>query len=143
MNENIEILQDIYKGSEMAYYALEKIAKNFKNNKSELKNIVKNELKEYKKYMQETKDLLNQKDENIKESGFFAKLGSSIEISMKISPDDLSSVSEILLKGLQMGIKQMEEKLKEYKDKLDIEILKLAQKFLEYQKEEKAKIDVN
>ena len=140
MDENIEVLQDVYKASEMAVYGLEKICKNLKNNKTKIANVVRSELKQYKKYKEKSKELLDKNDYEPQQNSFFAKLGSSMEINMKVSPEDLSMVSEILTKGLKSGIKKMEDKLNNYKGKLNKDTEEFVKEFLDYQKEEETKL---
>ncbi len=139
--ENVELLQNIYKESSMAVFTLEKILKNIGSSKNKIKKVLKEELIEYKIYKSKSTELLNRNDEEPIENGFFIKLGSGMEINMKVSPDDLSTISEILLKGINSGINKISEKINDYKEIAGKEVLDLALKFLDYQTKEKLKLE--
>ena len=100
MIENIEFLQDIYQFSEMGYYSTNKMLNNIKPCKSKLKQVLYQEKKKYKEYKEKCEDLLDIYDTEVEKVNFFTKLGSGLEINMKVSCEDLSFVPKILTKAM-------------------------------------------
>lgn len=137
MIENIEFLQDIYQFSEMGYYSTNKMLNNIKPCKSKLKQVLYQEKKKYKEYKEKCEDLLDIYDTEAQKVNFFTKLGSGLEINMKVSPDDLSFVPKILIKEINDNILKINKKKKETKEKLDEKVNLIIESFVSFLKQEK------
>ena len=137
MIENIEFLQDIYQFSEMGYYSTNKMLNNIKPCKSKLKQILYQEKKKYKEYKEKCEDLLDIYDTEVEKVNFFTKLGSGLEINMKVSCEDLSFVPKILIKEINDNILKINKKKKETKEKLDEKVNLIIESFVSFLKQEK------
>ena len=66
---------------------------------------------------------------------------SSMGISHEVKSDNSdASISHMLTEGITMGIVDMETKIKNYKDKVEKDIMKLAKEFLKFQQDELEKL---
>lgn len=137
MIENIEFLQDIYQFSEMGYYSTNKMLNNIKPCKSKLKQVLYQEKKKYKEYKEKCEDLLDIYDTEVEKVNFFTKLGSGLEINMKVSCEDLSFVPKILTKEINDNILKINKKKKETKEKLDEKVSLVIENFVSFLKQEK------
>jgi len=137
MIENIEFLQDIYQFSEMGYYSTNKMLNNIKPCKSKLKQVLYQEKKKYKEYKEKCEDLLDIYDTEVEKVNFFTKLGSGLEINMKVSCEDLSFVPKILIKEINDNILKINKKKKETKEKLDEKVNLIIESFVSFLKQEK------
>lgn len=137
MIENIEFLQDIYQFSEMGYYSTNKMLNNIKPCKSKLKQVLYQEKKKYKEYKEKCEDLLDIYDTEVEKVNFFTKLGSGLEINMKVSCEDLSFVPKILTKEINDNILKINKKKKETKEKLDEKVSLVIESFVSFLKQEK------
>ncbi len=137
MIENVEVLQDIYRFSEMGYYSTNKMLNNIKPCKSKLKSVLYQEKKKYKEYKEQCEYLLEVYDTEVEKVNFFTKLSSGLEINVKVSCDDLSWVSKILLKSINENISKLNKKQKELEDKLDDRVNDVMNTFLDFQHHEK------
>jgi len=137
MIENIEFLQDIYQFSEMGYYSTNKMLNNIKPCKSKLKQVLYQEKKKYKEYKEKCEDLLDIYDTEVEKVNFFTKLGSGLEINMKVSCEDLSFVPKILIKEINDNILKINKKKKETKEKLDEKVSLVIENFVSFLKQEK------
>lgn len=137
MIENIEFLQDIYQFSEMGYYSTNKMLNNIKPCKSKLKQVLYQEKKKYKEYKEKCEDLLDIYDTEVEKVNFFTKLGSGLEINMKVSCEDLSFVPKILIKEINDNILKINKKKKETKEKIDEKVSLVIENFVSFLKQEK------
>ena len=136
MIENIEFLQDIYQFSEMGYYSTNKMLNNIKPCKSKLKQVLYQEKKKYKEYKEKCEDLLDIYDTEVEKVNFFTKLGSGLEINMKVSCEDLSFVPKILIKEINDNILKINKKKKETKEKIDEKVSLVIENFVSFLKQE-------
>lgn len=137
MIENIEVLQDIYRSSEMGYYCTNKILNNIKETKSKIKSILYQEKKKYKDYKEKCEYLLEVYDTDVEKVNFLTKLSSGLEINMKVSSEDLSYVSKILIKSINDNISLLNKKIQEVDNKFDEKVANVIEEFIKFQKQEK------
>ena len=141
MNENNELLMHIYKTAEMGVYTTKTLLNYIKNKENKIKHVLENELKEYEKFMMNSEELLERQELEPKGNGLMAKMGSDFGIMMETIKDNSdSSLAQMLIEGITMGIVDMESKISNYEKVCDKNILKIANNFLEFQQNEVEKL---
>ena len=134
MNENNELLEYIYQDSEMAKYSIEKLINELKGKDNKIIKTLEDILKKYEEYYKSIKKQL--KGVKAKPIGMMAKMGSSLGIKKEVISDNSdASIADMLIKGISMGILDMEKKISQYDEIADKKTIKLAKEFLEFQNE--------
>ncbi len=136
MDENIELLEYIYKSSEMGTLSCTKLIRDINDKENKIKKVVENILKEYESFQDESEKLINKNDYEIKENSMMTKMSSSMGVKMEVMKDNSdANIAHLLTQGLTMGIVDISSKIDNYKDDVDSKILKLAKKYLKFQQE--------
>ena len=136
MNENNEVLEHMYKDSEMATYSLETLLNELKGKDNKIIKVIEDILKNYENYYKDFKKQLKKEKVNPKSSGMMAKMGSSFGIKKEVIVDNSDSrIADMLIKGLTMGTLDMEKKISKYSENIDKKTLKQAEAFLKFQQE--------
>ena len=136
MDENIELLEYIYKSSEMGTLSCTKLIRDINGKENKIKKVVENILKEYESFQDESEKLINKNDYEIKENSMMTKMSSSMGVKMEVMKDNSdANIAHLLTQGLTMGIVDVSSKIDNYKDEVDSKILKLAKKYLKFQQE--------
>lgn len=137
MDENLELLEFIYQNSEMSVFSLTKLINELNGRDNKIKKLVEEELKGFEKFLKESEKLLQKNKCNPKENGLMAKMGASMGIKKETMADNSdAAIAHMLVEGNTMGIVDMETKINNYKGTVDKKILKLAEDYLEYTKEQ-------
>lgn len=141
MDENMELLEYIYKNSEMGVFTIKTLLKDLNDKDNKIKKLADYEMKEYNKFQDEARKLIKKNNFDLKTNGIMAKVGSMMGIKKEVSKDNSdSSIAHMLTEGITMGIVDMETKLKNYKDTVDKKIYNLGKDFLKFQQEEIEKL---
>ena len=141
MNENNELLEHMYQDSEMATYSLETLLNELKGKDNKIIKVIEDILKNYENYYKDFKKQLKKEKVNPKSSGMMAKMGSSFGIKKEVIVDNSDSrIADMLIKGLTMGILDMEKKISKYSENIDKKTLKQAEAFLKFQQESIAEL---
>lgn len=141
MNSNIELLEYLYKNSEMGVFTLNILLKKLDDKENKIKKVVDYELKEYQKYLDESRKIIKKDNYELKENGMMAKMGSSMGIKKEVKKDNSdAAIAHMLTEGITMGIVDIETKLKNYKDSVDKKIYDLAKNYLKFQQGEVEKL---
>ena len=141
MDENIELLEYIYKNSEMCTYTLKKLLNDLGNRENKIKKLIDDEIKEYEKYLKEFKKIIKKNNYELKENSLMAKMGSSMGIKKEVRKDKSdAAIAHMITEGITMGIVDIESKIKNYKDSVDKKIYKLAKDYLDYHQKEIEKL---
>ncbi len=134
MNENNELLEYVYQNSEMALYTLEKLINELKGKDNKIIKDVGDILKQYEKYYKDLKKHLKKEKLKPKDSSFLSKMGASMGIKKEVISDNSdASIADMLIKGISMGVLDIEKKLSQYDEIADKKTIKLAEDFLEFQ----------
>ena len=138
MDENVELLEYIYKNAEMGVFTMTKLLKDLKEKENRIKPVVEKELKEYEKYLKKSKKLLN--NEPLEKNGIISKMMSSMGIKKEtISDNSDAAIAHMIIEGATMGIVDIKSKVKNYEKTANKKIITLAKnysKMLECQIEE-------
>lgn len=141
MNENLELLQYIYQSSEMGVLTLTNLLKELNDKENKLKKIISDELSIYEKYFKESKKVLKKNKGKIKSNSLMTKMMSKQGIKKEVSDDNSdASIAHMLIQGLTMGVVDIETKIKNFGDKADKEITKIAVDYLKFQQDEIEKL---
>lgn len=141
MDENIELLEYIYKNSEMGVYTLKTLLKNLNDKGNKIKKLVDDEMKEYNIFQDKAKKIIKKNKYELNGNGLMAKIGSSMGIKKEVNKDNSdSSIAHMITEGITMGIVDMETKLKNYKDTVSKDIYNLGKDFLKFQQGEVEKL---
>lgn len=136
MNENIELLEYIYKDASMATYTLEELLKELNGKDNKITKPYEDILKGYERYRDEIKEKLLKLDSELKEDSLMAKMGAKMGIKKEVISDNSdASIADMLIKGISMGSIDMEKKIKTYQENVDKENMNWAKDFYQFQKD--------
>lgn len=134
MDEKFELLEHVYKDASMGEYTIEKLLEKLKDRDNKIKGYVEDLLKEYQQFAEKSREKLKENNQDIKDPGIFAKMGSSMGISKEVKEDNSdSAIADMLIEGMNMGVLKMQKKIKAYDKELDKDNKKLAEDFLKFQ----------
>ena len=137
MNENVELLEFIYKNAEMGSFTLTKLINELKDKENKIKKVVEDEIKGYEKYMKESKKLIDKEKYEFKETGLMAKMGASMGIKKETKADNSdAAIAHMIVEGLTMGVVDISTKINNYKEVADKKVISLAGDFLKFQESE-------
>lgn len=137
MNENVELLEFIYKTAEMGSFTLTKLITELKEKENKIKKLVEDEIKGYEKYIKESKKLIDKGKYELKENGLMAKMGASMGIKKETRIDNSdAAIAHMIIEGLTMGVVDISTKINNYKDVADKKVISLAKDFLKFQEDE-------
>ncbi len=136
MKENLELVRQVYKDSEMSCMSMESLIKDLKDKDNKIKDSVEEALKGYQRFKDESQQILEDNDEPLKESGMMSKMMANMGIKKEVDSDNSdSSIADMLIKGISMGSIDMEKKISSYEGNVNKKHLKLAKDFLKFQEE--------
>lgn len=137
MNENVELLELIYKNAEMGSFTLTKLIDELKNKENKIKKAVEDEIKGYEKYIKESKKLIDKGKYELKQNSLMSKMGASIGIKKETKTDNSdAAVAHMIIEGLTMGVVDISTKINNYKETADKKVISLAEDFLKFQQNE-------
>lgn len=141
MNENIELIEYVYKDSEMCVYSLTKLLNELNGKENKIKKLVEEELKESKKYLKECKKIIKKNNYEPKCTGTMSKMSAGMGIKMEVIKDNSdAAIAHMLIQGMTMGLVDITTKIKNYEKSVEKEILEIAQKYKEYEETEIEKL---
>lgn len=131
MDENIELLEYIYKNAEMGIYTITELLKDLNNKDNKIKMVAEKELKEFEEFYKDSKKILNKNNVPLKKNGTMSKMSASMGIKMETMRDNSdSSIAKMLIQGITMGTVEIEAKIDNYKNVVDKSNLDLAKNYL-------------
>ena len=141
MDKNVELLEYIYKNSEMGVFTINELLKDLEEKDNKIKGLAKEELDKYEEFKEKSEELIKKYDYDVKKNKLSSKIMPSMGISHEVNSDNSdSSIAHMLTEGITMGIVDMETKIKNYKDSAEKDIVKLAKDFLKFQQDELEKL---
>lgn len=131
----------IYETAEMGSYTITTLLNKIKTKENKLKFVLEEEIKEYEKYIKESKRILEKSGVAPKDPSLMAKVGSNIGIMKETIIDNSDpALAQMLIEGITMGITLMTAKISSYKKVADRKILKIAKDFVSFQEKEVDKL---
>lgn len=132
----MDMIEKIYKDSEMSIYTLKETLKKLEGKDNKIKNTIKKIEEGYQKYLEESKIFLENNNVDITQTGTFAKISADMGIAKEVMKDNSDpSIADMLIKGITIGVLDLEKKLENEKETADKEVLKMVHSFIKFQKE--------
>ena len=136
MDENLELLEYMYKNTQMGVYSCTKLIEELNNKENKIKKVIEGILKGYENYYKESKRLIKKDKYPENNNSIITKIGNSFGIKMEVKKDNSdSAMAKLLTQGLTMGCVDIASKIDRYEHDADKKILKLAKEYLKFQKE--------
>ncbi len=133
MDENIEMLNYIYQNAGMGKITTQQILKEVKD--LEFKDILEEQLKDYKYVVSRSETLLNEEGKLPKDIDTMPKIMSYFKIKMDTLKDDTSShIAEMMMQGSNMGVIDITRNLNKY-DNIEDSIKDLASRLLKIEQD--------
>ena len=130
--ENQELLEYLYKNSEMGISTLTKMLDELQDKENKIKLWASEAIKEYEKYFKKTKELIKKYKIDVKGNSFMSKMGSNMGIKMEVMKDNSdSAMAHMIIEGVTMGLVDIETKINNYSDIADSKILELSKEYKE------------
>lgn len=134
MDENLELLEYIYKDSDMSVITLEKLLQELNDKDNKIKKKTEEILKSYEDFLSKSKKLLNKFDSPLEENSYIAKMGAKMGIKKEVKSDNSdAAIADMLIKGISMGSIDIEKKITNYKEVVNKKYLDFASEFLKFQ----------
>lgn len=134
MNETNELLEEVYKTAAMGRFSMMKLIEALKERDNKIKGYLEELLEDYRNYEDQSKELLLKENIEPMEENAISKLMASMGIQKEVKGDNSdAAMAEMLIQGISMGSIEMEKQIKNYKDRVDKDDMKLAKKFLKFQ----------
>lgn len=134
MNETNELLEEVYKTAAMGRFSMMKLIEALKEKDNKIKGYLEELLEDYGNYEDQSKKLLLKENIEPMEENAISKLMASMGIQKEVKGDNSdAAMAEMLIQGISMGSIEMEKQIKNYKDHVDKDDMKLAKKFLKFQ----------
>ena len=133
MNKNAELLEYNYQNADMWSKSLTNLLNTINGKDNKIKKIIEDELKEYERFLKDSKKLMKNYKVEVKSKGIMAGIGSFMGIKMEMFKDNSDArIADMLTKGLTMGQIDITKKIKNYEKVADKEVIDLAKKILEF-----------
>lgn len=134
MNETNELLEEVYKTAAMGRFSMMKLIEALKEKDNKIKEYLEELLEDYRNYEDQSKELLLKENIEPMEENAISKLMASMGIQKEVKGDNSdAAMAEMLIQGISMGSIEMEKQIKNYKDRVEKDDMKLAKKFLKFQ----------
>ena len=127
-NNNVEILNLIYKNAEMGFIGIDTVIPKITSEK--VAKLVKEQRKEYKNICKSVEELMKHYDSEVTGVSKPKEVMSKIMSEMMTLGADDTKIVKMMMTGNERGIVELQEKLNMYHD-LDAEVEELAKKLLE------------
>ncbi len=128
--ENEELLEFLYKNTEMGISTLTKMLDELQDKENKIKLWASETIKEYEKYFKKTEELIKKYKVNVDGNSFMTKMGSNMGIKMEVMKDNSdSAMAHMIIEGVTMGLVDIETKINNYSDIADKKIIDLANEY--------------
>lgn len=137
MNTNIELLEYIYETSKMGSTSMDRLCELLEKKENLIRKDIDDTQKGYQKFKEKSNKLLKKEKAEAKPDDMIAEMMSKMGIKKEVKADNSdTAIAKMVIEGLNMGIVDMESKIKQYQDNIEHSIMKFAKEFLKFQKEE-------
>lgn len=141
MDENMELLLEVYQNAEMGVYTTTFLTKKLEDKENKIKHLLESELNEYEKHFNLCEKLLKKNEVPLKGTGTMEKISSNIGITMETMKDNSdSALAQMIIEGVTMGIVSITSSLEKYKSVCDKNIIKIAKNYVKFQEKEIEKL---
>ena len=139
MNANAEFLNYVYQNSQMGVDTLQQLLDITEDEK--LQTYLEKQMKGYRKFHSEARELLNENGYDEKGLGTFEKVRTYLMVNLQTMSDSSSShIAKMLIQGSSMGITEAVKKLHQYENDVEKDIKRLMEQLLEFEEENVEKL---
>ncbi len=136
MNENEELLNYIYKTSNMGAQNTKDLIEAIKEKDNKIKKLLPEIAKNYEKYAKESEKLLKKEDLKAKSTGIMAKTMSKMSINKEMLNDNSdANIADMLIQGLTMGNLNLTKYIDNYEKTADKKIINIAKSLRKFGEE--------
>lgn len=136
MNENIEMLEYIYKAASIGRTSAENLLKELKEKDNKIKKLLEEINKEYEHFEKESDKLLKKHKINPKGESAFVDIMNKMGIKKEVKNDNSdSSIASMLIEGLTMGNIEIEKRLSSFDSEIDKKVVKIGKDFKRFGEE--------
>ena len=133
MNENIEMLEYIYKAANIGRISSENLLKALKEKDNKIKKILEEINKEYEKFEKESSKLLKKNKVEPKGASMMMDIMNKLGIDKEVKSDNSDpSIASTLIEGLTMGNIEIEKRISNFENEIDKKIISLAKSFKKF-----------
>lgn len=136
MNENVEVICQIYKDCDASISSLTTLINDLNGKDNKIKETVHNIFEGYKRYLKTAEKMLASEKAEPEKMGLIPKMMAKMGVDKEVRKDNSdASIAGMLIQGIQMGELDIEKKLKQFEKNLDNKIVKFAKAFREFQED--------
>ena len=133
MDENLEMLEYLYKASNMGHSSTEDLLTELKEKDNKIKKLLEDINKQYEHYEKESARLLKKNKKEPKSAGIMADMMSKMSIKKEVIKDNSdSSIADMLIQGLTMGNLEIDKRISNFKKEVDKKTINLAKEFRKF-----------
>ncbi len=133
---NLELVHKVYKDSDMAVSTIDTLLKEMKHYDIDIVDTIRNIKKGYERYKKKSSELLKSEKIGLDKVGIVSKMMADTGVKQKLKyRHSESGVVSMLIKGMHMGVKDIDKILEQLEEKADQESITLARDFLVFQKD--------
>lgn len=137
MTDDLELMEYVYQNAEMGVTTLNELLKELKDKGNKIKKLVEEEVKEYEKFYNESRKLINKTKVPAQHNNLMKKVMASMGVRKEVKCDNSdAAIARMLVEGVTMGIVDISTKIKNYSDSVDNKILDFSKRYLKYQEGE-------
>ena len=136
MDENLEMLEYLYKASSMGHSSTEDLLTALKDKDNKIKKILEDTNKQYEHFEKESYKLLKKNKTEPKTPGIMADIMSKMSIKKEVIKDNSdSSMADMLIQGLTMGNLEIDKRISNFDKEINKDILNLVKEFRKFGEE--------
>ena len=137
MNPNIELLEYIYENAEMGSTSMDRLCELLESKDNTIRTDISETQKLYDRFMKKSEKILKEYKAKAKPKSMMSEMMSKMGIKKEVDSDNSdTAIAKMIIEGLNMGIVDMESKIKQYSDIADESVIKIAKEYLKFQKDE-------
>lgn len=133
MDENLEMMELIYKTASMGHTSCENLITELKTKENKTKKVVEEINKKYEYFEKESCKILKKYKKEPKTAGIMADMMNKMGIKKEVMDDNSDpSIASMLIQGLTMGNLELDKKINNYKGIIEKKNLNIAEEFKKF-----------
>ena len=127
MDQNMEFVNYVYETSSMGASSITTLLNTIKDKDNKIKKACEDILKGHEHFIKETRKILKKNKAEIKDVSLMAKMGSWMGIKTEMIKDNSDSrEADMVIRGLTMGVIELDKKIENFDSSVSKDIKKLA-----------------
>ena len=136
MDQNMELVNYIYETATMGKSTLETLLKEIHEKDNKIKKGIEDIIKGHEHFIKETTKILKKNKAEIKEPSLMARMGSWMGIKTEVIKDNSDSrLADMIIRGLTMGVLDIDKKIESFDKNTNKDIRKLATELRSFEKD--------